>query len=253
MEHNNKTVSLTAILVLMIILNISCVSFNKLKYFTDIDEITEPIVNPREQKIIVPFDNLYIKVLSIDEQTNQLFNVDQGAGSQFRITYLVSENGNIELPFVGKIYVEGLTISQASTKIQTALSEYVPKSSVIVRFVENTITVMGQVTQQGVFSFVQDKLNIYEALSLGGGITQFGDRKNVVLIRQEGNKIIHRKINLSDSKIASKDYYYILPKDVLVVEPIKPIAWSFNNGTFTSILTTITSLLALYIVFFPNR
>jgi polysaccharide biosynthesis/export protein len=238
------------IIGLMIIVATSCVSYNKVRYFTDINKIEGPVVNPREQKLIMPYDNLYIKVLSIDEQQNRLFDANQGnAGLQVMISYLVDNDGNIDFPFVGNLNVAGLTINQASTKIQTALSEYVPKTSIIVRFMENKVTIMGMVDHQGVFQFIQDKLNIYEALALGGGITQNGDRRNVVLIRQEGDKIIHNKINLTDSRIASKDYYYILPNDVLIVEPMKSIFWNYNNSTFSTIMATITSAIALYVVF----
>ncbi len=114
-----------------------------------------------------------------------------------------------------------LTTSQAAAKIQKALSEYVSNTSVIVKYIDNQVTVMGEVNRQGVFNFTQDKLNIYEALGLGGGVTRYGDRKNIILMRHEGEKIMHYRLNLSDSKIATKDYYYILPNDVIVVEPLK--------------------------------
>jgi polysaccharide export outer membrane protein len=225
-----------------------------LLYFQDIEEIEGPITNPRDQKIISPFDNLYIKVLSIDEQTNRLFDANHGnAGLPILISYMVDKNGNIDFPFTGNINVGGLTINQASLKIQLALSEYVPKTSIIVRFIENKITVMGHVEHQGIFSFTQDNLNIYDAIALGGGITQYGDRENVILIRQEGNKIVHRKINLSDSRIANKESYYILPNDVIVVEPMKYISRQYNNTTFTTVLTAITTFLAFYVIFFPNQ
>jgi polysaccharide export outer membrane protein len=199
----------------------------------------------------MPFDNLYIKVLSIDEQQNKLFDANQGnAGLQVMISYLVDKDGNIDFPFVGRLNLAGLTINQASTKIQTALSEYVPKTSIIVRFIENKVTIMGQVEHQGIFSFTQDKLSIYEALALGGGISLHGDRRNVVLIRQEGDKIVYRKINLTDSRIASKDNFHILPNDILVVEPMKSIIWSYNNPIFSTVLTTITTLIALSIAYF---
>jgi polysaccharide biosynthesis/export protein len=249
-----RLASLSFISISLIILAGSCVSYNKVRYFTDIDKIEEPVSNPREQKVIQPFDHLYIKVLSIDEQTNRLFDVNQGnTGMQVMIAYLVDKDGNIDFPFVGNINLSGLTISQANTKMQTALNQYVPKTSVIVRFVENKVTVMGQVERQGVFAFTQDKLTIYEALALGGGIAQQGDRRNIILIRQERDKIVHQRINLSDSRIASKDYYYILPNDILVVEPMKSIFWNYNNSTFTTLLTTITSILALYVIFFPRN
>jgi polysaccharide export outer membrane protein len=116
---------------------------------------------------------------------------------------------------------------------------------VTVKFVGNQISVLGEVDKQGVFSFAQDKLNIYEALALGGGLTRYGDRKNVILIRQEGDKIMHHKLNLSDSKVAGKDYYYVLPNDVIVVEPLKSVSSSYQNNTYTTILTSITTLIAV--------
>ena len=118
-------------------------------------------------------------------------------------------------------------------------------NSIIVKFIDNQVSVLGEVQRQGVFSFSQDKLNIYEALALGGGLTRYGNRKNVILIRQEGDKIMHHKLNLADSKIASKDYYYVLPNDVVVVEPLKSVSTSYQNITYTTILTSITTLIAV--------
>jgi polysaccharide export outer membrane protein len=250
----NKFIIISSIAGLMIILTTSCVSYNKVRYFTDIDKIEGPVANPREQKLIMPFDNLYIKVLSIDEQQNRLFDANQGnAGLQVMISYLVDKDGNIDFPFVGSVNLAGLTINQASIKIQTALSEYVPKTSIIVRFIENKITIMGQVEHQGIFPFTQDKLNIYEALALGGGISLHGNRRNVVLIRQEGDKIVFRKINLADSRIASKENFFILPNDVLVVEPMKSIGWIYNTAIFSTVLTTITTIIALSVAYYSIK
>jgi polysaccharide export outer membrane protein len=138
-----------------------------------------------------------------------------------------------------------LTTAQASEKIQKALSDYVSNTSVIVKFVDNQVTVMGEVNRQGVYPFIQDKLNIYEALGLGGGITRYGNRKSVIVIRNVDDKIIHYKLNLSDSKIASRNYYYILPNDVIIVEPLKDISTSYSNITYTTLLSTITTAIAV--------
>ena len=70
---------------------------------------------------------------------------------------------------------------------------------------------MGEVQRQGVYPFTQDKLNIYEALGLGGGLTQYGDRKKIILIRNEGDKIMHYRLNLSDSKIAQRTIIIFSP------------------------------------------
>jgi polysaccharide biosynthesis/export protein len=241
----------TLIITLMMIFGISCVPVEKLNYFNDLEDVREPNVNPRAQKIIMPFDKLYIKVTSIDPQTSQIFSSqdEMRTGENNGILgYPVSEAGNINFPFVGDINIVSLTTSQAAQKIQKALSEYVSNISVSVKYIDNQVTVMGEVTNQGVYPFIQDKLNIYEALGLGGGITRYGDRKKIILVRNEGDKIMHYTLNLSDSKIASKDYYYIQPNDVIIVEPLKAISYSYSNITYTTILSSITTAVAVLLL-----
>jgi polysaccharide export outer membrane protein len=235
--------------LIMIIFISSCVPTKQLSYFNDIDELEKPVVNPKSQKTIMPFDRLYIRILSIDPQTRLIFDFPEeirtSTSGNNILGYLVDEAGNIEFPFVGKINVGSLTLTDAGKKIQSALNEYVANTAITVKFIDSQVSILGEVQQQGVYSFSQDKLNIYEALALGGGLTRYGNRKNVILIRQEGDRIMHHKLNLSDSKIASKDYYYVLPNDVVVVEPLKSVSTSYSNITFTTILSSITTLIAV--------
>lgn len=254
MKRKTFPVSFPIIIALLIISSTSCVTWDKLRHFTDMESLEGPISHPREQKTIQAYDKLYIKILSIDEEQNRLYDANQGnAGLPVLITYLVDNDGYIDFPFVGKINVWGMSINQASVKIQAALSAYVKNPYIIVRFTENEITILGQVDHPGVYQFNQDKLNIYQALALGGGITQHGDRKSVVLIRQVGDKIVHNRLNLNDSKIANKEHFFILPNDIIVVEPLRSMAWSFNSTTFTTVLTSITTFIALYVVIFPRN
>jgi polysaccharide biosynthesis/export protein len=244
-----KKLSYSKVIVILIMtFAASCVPIKQLSYFNDLDELAEPGANPRTQKVIMPFDKLYIKVISIDPATTQMFNTSEEMRSGTRdgvLGYLVDEAGNVNFPFVGNINVVSLTTAKAAEKIQKALSDYVPNTAVSVKYIDNQVTIMGEVRQQGVFPFIQDKLNIYEALGLGGGLTEYGDRKKIILVRNEGAKIMHYRLDLSNSKIAGKDYFYILPNDVIIVEPLKAISSNYQNITYTTILSSITTLIAV--------
>lgn len=251
MKKTTFTAGNLCIIILLMLFISSCVPTRQVSYFNDINELEKPVANPKTQKVILPFNRLYIRVLSIDPQTREIFaNPDEARyslSSNSIVGYLVDETGCIDFPFVGKINVGSLTVAEAGKKIQSALSEYVANTTIIVKFIDNQVSILGEIQQQGVYSFSQDKLNIYEALSLGGGLTRYGNRKNVILIRQEGDRIMHHRLNLSDSKIASKDFYYVLPNDVIVVEPLKSVSTSYTNVTFTTILSAITTLLAVLV------
>jgi polysaccharide export outer membrane protein len=247
-KETNSYLKLSLVAILMALIS-SCVPTRQLSYFTDLNELEKPIANPKIQKTIAPFDRLYIRVLSIDPQTSQIFSFPEEAryssAGNSMIGYLVDEAGNIDFPFVGKIIVGSLTLAEAGIKVQDALKDYVANTEIVVKFIDNQISILGEVQRQGVYSFTQDKLNIYEALALGGGLTRYGNRKNVILIRQEGDKIMHHKLNLSDSKVAGKDFYYVLPNDVVVVEPLRSVSTSYSNITYTTILSSITTLIAV--------
>jgi len=244
----NSKCCIAGIVILMVFI-VSCVPTKQLKYFNDINDNSEEEVNPRIEKTIMPFDKLFIRVLSIDPQTSQIFNSPEemrlGVGNNGIIGYLVNEAGDINFPFVGPINVVSLTTSQAAEKIQKALNDYVSNTSIIVKYIDNQITVIGEVLQQGVYPFTQDKLTIYDAIGLGGGLTRYGDRKNIILIRNVDNKIMQYRLNLSDSRITGNNFYYILPNDIIVVEPLKAVSTSYSNITFTTVLTSITTLIAV--------
>jgi polysaccharide biosynthesis/export protein len=226
----------------------SCVPSNKLRYFNDIYQLSAKINNPREHKLIMPFDRINIQVFSIDEKTKQLFydnNIDKAEVDNS--SYIVTKEGSLRFPLVGKIDVVGLTLEEAGIKLEEALNTYVSDVNVTLTFAESKVTVMGEVNNQGTFSFTQDKLNIYEALTLGGGISQYGDRKKVVLIRQNGDDIKYYNLDLSNSEIGKKDYYFIESNDVIVVEPLNSASWfKFNSSSFNTVLSSLTTILVLY-------
>ncbi len=237
---------LAGVLIYVIIITSSCASGKKLRYFNDIDTMQAHIVNPREHKLIMPFDRLSIQVFSTDEKTKELF---KDINAQTTTSYPVDKNGDITFPLAGKVNVRDLTTEQAGIKLEEVLSSYVTEPDVTMTITENMVTVMGEVNTQGSFSFNQDKLNIYEALALGGGITQTGNRKAVILIRQNGNDINRYKLDLSDSRIAEKDLYYIESNDVIIVEPLRSASWTQNTGVFMSLFSILSSFLALYTMF----
>lgn len=249
MKENRKYKTIITILIVFMAVTSSCVPGRKLKYINDINEIQGPITNPVIQKRIMPFDKLMIRAISSDANTNELFgqiNSDLTA-SAAPTGYIVDVDGNIIYPFIGKINVSGLTTEEAADKLLKALNEYAVVATVKIQYLEKSVTLMGSVGGQGVFPYTQDKLTIYEALALAGGISQYGDRENVILIRQEGNEIRHMKLNLTDSRIASKEYYYIMAGDIIIVEPLRSASWfNFNSSISSLVLTAISSLFLVY-------
>ncbi len=252
--------SLKLVILVVVLLNIvSCVSYEKLRYFDDIQSFGySKFENPRYLKKISPFDNLYIKILSTDEKTSRIFNSVQdfpssGVGMSSMMGYLVNESGEISLPFIGRIKVGGYTTFESCKIIETALNEYLPNTSVIVRFIDNKVTVMGEVARPGIIQFSDEQVNIYQALAMAGGLTRYGNRKEVILVRHEGNHIEHYQLDLTNAEIAANPNYYIQPNDVVIVEPIRAVSWTYPNTTYTTILGTLTTMVTIVLAIMTFR
>ena len=92
-------------------------------------------------------DLLYIRVSSFDEISTAFLNMGasstgaSNALSASLIGHRVGLDGAIDFPFLGKIYVVGLSLSEIERKIEVAAEVYVDKSSVTVKLLNDIITV----------------------------------------------------------------------------------------------------------------
>lgn len=193
--------------------------------------------------ILQPGDHLYIKIYSVDPQTSKFFQTDFPVN--FTNTYLylnsyaIDESGYINFSFIDKLYVKGMTIDQVKDEIQKALNEYFKETTVVVKLVGFQVAVLGEVNDPGSFTIDKDQANIFQAIGLAGGISEFGNRKKVILVRQtmSGNSMHY--LDLTDNAILQSEFYYLMPNDILYVSPRggKSLAYStFPYQTFVTLL-----------------
>jgi polysaccharide export outer membrane protein len=175
-----------------------------------------------------PRDILSIKVKTLDAESSEYFNAEPGnafnmfnPASIYLSGYSLDDNGNITLPEVGLVKVGGLTVLESQKKIQEALSTYLNKATVLVKLVSFRITVLGEVRNPGQYFVYNDQATLLEGLGMAGDLTDFGNRENITLIRQNGSKLGGVRINLRDSDILSSKFYYLQPNDVLYVQPLR--------------------------------
>lgn len=247
----------TIIIVGLIAMFASCIPQEKLKYVQDetSSEIKESYKHIRPEKRIRPFDNLYINVLSVDEATARIFSNQNtsitGSIAIDLLSYTVSERGTIDFPFIGEIDVNNLTIKEAKAKVDKELSQYLSNTAITMKIVNSNITVLGEVRNQGEFPFFKEQINIFQALGYAGGITDYGDKSQITLVREFGEDIKFYDLNLTDKKIVESDFYYLQPGDVVIVEPIKTKFRNLRTFTYSSFLASITALVTI-LYFFRN-
>jgi polysaccharide export outer membrane protein len=204
-------------------------------------------------------DELYIQIHSLDEAAANIFSsasqqqslnagTIQPYGASL-MSYSIDKEGFLLLPVIGKILVKDKTLSEVSVILTDSLNHILNQPVVSVKLVNRYISVLGEVNNPGHFPYAQDKLSIYDAIGLAGDITDYGNRNNVVLIRNEKGENIRINLNLTSSEILASDYYNLRPNDIVYVKPLRNKFWGMRQFPFSILFSTLTTGLLIYNIF----
>jgi len=247
------------ILLVLVALN-SCVSLKNSIYLQGdmakkLEDVEGQYKIERAAYLVKSGNLLYIKVTSLDQQNSAFLNNEAGYTqmadnpmSASLLGYRVEMDGSIDYPFIGKIYVAGLTLGEIARKIELAASKYVDQSSAIVKLLNDNITIMGEVRVPGRFLMNSEEISILEAISLAGDLTDFANRKKIRLIRKDGEIPQMLIIDTTDERIMYSPYFYLKPGDIIYAEPRRLKQWSLSaeGASFImGILSTGITLIAL--------
>lgn len=206
--------------------------------------------------VIKPGCNLYIKIVSLDSKSMEYStSQQQGYGAEqysYLTSYAVDDSGYVELPIAGNINVSNLTIDETKDKIQNAISQYIKNSTVLVKLTNFRISVLGEVLRPGSFYVYDNSINIFQALGLAGDRADYGNSRKIKLIRTENNIPVIYNLDLTDKNILYSDKFFLMPNDVIYVEPNKSsktagfvsVPWSL----FISAISIATSVITLFIL-----
>lgn len=244
-----------SIVALVAILSGSCVPIRKTAYVQDdktmraqqmdnmyfIDEPTDDLIRPG--------DELYIKVSSADEGQTA-FN-DASMDRMYDpsvISYTVDDEGFIKLPYINRIKLSGLTLADASDAMEKELAQYLYFPSVFVRFVNNKVTILGEVYNPGVYVFNYKSVNILQAIGYAGDISIFGNRQNVLIVRDEGDFRSKHVVDLTSDELLASKYYMVKSNDIIYVEPLKSKKWGMEEFPY-DLLFSLVSLTIVVLTF----
>lgn len=258
-----KSIKQLTLIIIVASLLASCVTTKNVTYFQGSDLLdtaryaTLRTVEPLVPKIH-PSDLLAITVSSLSEESNQVFNFPNNtplittnfpSGTMPRsqpLGYLVDASGFVELPLIGKVQVNELTLIEAGIKIKQELMKFLKEPTVGVRFLNEKFTILGEVNRPGIYNLLDNHTTLPEVLGIAGDLTIFGRRDNVMFIRTTNGKREVVKVNLNDRSVLESPYFYIRNNDLIYVEPTKGrITSSDRTLQLIPIVTGLTTSLVL--------
>ncbi len=243
------------ITILVSVSLISCVTNKKLTYLqyrgTGDDVIKS--VTPSAYKIL-PYDNLFIRVVTPDPQWSAMFNtmpvttysISVTEQSADMVSYPVDGDGFIQLPYAGRIMVAGKTLDSVSVQVEKALTGYIADAAVTVKMVNNYVSLLGEVQRPGRYPIYKDRMNIFQALAMAGDLSEYSNRKKVQIIRQTTDGNIIKVFTLTDRSIMSSEFFYVMPNDVIYARPMKGKFFQLSAFPYSVILSSITTFVLIW-------
>ncbi len=244
----------------------SCVTARKVNYMQEPDRYIPSYADTLsfEDYVLRIGDRLYVYVYSTNEHVQKMYNAG-GNSSQMRqqmsngslygsydlYTYLIDEEGNIDFPTIGKIYVQGLTTRDVKHKLEEELGtllKEIPGYSTIsveVNIVNRSFSIIG--AQSGRYMINKEKMTIFEALALAGDLGEFNSRKEIKLVREKNGVTTIKTFDARSKDLVNSEYYYIEPNDIIYIRQIPGYSFGINHVTTVIGVTAATISFGVFI------
>lgn len=244
-----KVIRLTAIIFTISLLSGCAVRYKNIVYIQDKFEnnATDTIKTSTNQEIMLRTgDNLYIKMIGAPLSDLGIYVKDESVSTQRDIAlqgYMIDPEGYINYPMIGKQKLAGLTLQEARALIQNQIDEFITNVVVDVRLLNYDITILGEVSRPGTYTFDQREVNILDAISKAGDCTQHADRAHVIVLRKEAENTKSESLNLLTSDFINNPYYWLKPNDIIYIRPTHSKTISANAPMLSMILSILSIVL----------
>lgn len=199
-------------------------------------------------------DVLNIQILTQDEKISKMFSNNTGSGSMsanipdaaiYLNGYSISDSGYVHVPVLGQLKIAGLDINAAQKVVQESANQYLKDAIVVLKLLSFKVTVIGEVKMPGTYTNYKDNLNVFEAIGLAGDLSDYAERTSVLVVRQTPDGLKTTRINLNDKMILDFDAFYLLPNDIVIVEPRKGKVLALNSPNISLFLSIVSTALLL--------
>ena len=142
---------------------------------------------------------------------------------------VVSRDGFISLPLIGKIKISGLTQYQGARFIEKKYKKYLKKPSFQLEVTDRKVYILGEVEKAGEVKMKSDKISILEVLASAKGFKDYAIRDDVLIVSQ-GDSISMRSIDLTNFNSLVSSNIYLSNRDIVYVKSTKWKQFKIKGG-----------------------
>ena len=175
--------------------------------------------NPAQPAVVRPADVMVPSdyVIGADDVLGIVYWRDKEMSTDAR----VRPDGRIAIPLINEVMASGLTPEQLQKKITEESKKYMEDASITIVVKEiNSLKVFitGEVGKPGPYPLTS-ATTVIQLISLAGGLREYANSKNILIMRNEGGKQISLKFNYREVAAGKKlqQNIELKPGDTVVV------------------------------------
>ncbi len=194
-----------------------------------LNKLTDNQIKFYNKKKIQEFDH---KIKKFEKIYNYKYKYILGASDQVLIklsdvedlngTYVIDQDGKIDLPFVGKVKINNLSLDQAQEVLFKEIKKYYRNPDLQVKIQEYNSSkayIVGAIQTQSTLNLNQEPVKLIEA-AINAGFNPSSGNKNFGTkgILRRGNQVYKIDLENSYKNVDDKENFYIKKNDVIFID-----------------------------------
>jgi polysaccharide export outer membrane protein len=191
------------------------------------------------EKILAPDDKLTLSIWGHDELSVGSIHTIYNVQEEFGKWLMLDPNGEVVLPQIGKVKLQGLTITQATKMIAEQYNKTIRDPEITLRLLNNQVTILGEVQKPGVYIFSSDNIRLVDLVGKAYGFGDYAKPSRIRIVRQT-------EVFEADLSNVAYNATMVMPGDVVYVPPAGRKGFDRLANKLIPLASLITAIALLY-------
>lgn len=246
MKYQHRAKLLPATLLLALLLG-SCATQNMLHKTAIAQAPAAFQPNPGYQYLIHKDDKISLSIWDHDDMSvgsvYGIYNSNEVYGKWL----LVDAAGNITVPKLGEVHVEGLTVREAEQQFAKLYRKWIIDPVIEVKVLNKEVTLMGELKTPGKYLLEKDYNTLLDVVSKAGDFDFYANKKKIQVIRQTNGRTETVQVDLTKAAADFRENIQIYPGDIIYVPSRGGKSWDKRSGSIIVPIATVVSTVVLLI------
>ena len=232
-------------IVIVVPLLTSCATQNLFQNQKHSSFISDSIPMSRVEHILKPDDKVTISIWNHDDLSiGSLFGV-YNSNEVYGKWIIIDQNGEVDLPQIGKLKLGGLTTKNAEDSLRKKYSKLIVDPVIVLKVINMEITVLGEVFKPGTYTIDKDFNTVIELLGKAGGLDFYANKKQIHIIRGEGTTAKKFVLDLTSMENYKQNNLVLESGDIIFVPMRKGKMIDKKAPVIIPFATALTATLVL--------